>query len=376
MAPVSFEPARCSLVCLPTLPVSNFLYLSLLSSPGSVPSPSQQVSFSRGHSQSQSQEGREEDNMDHTENTQSHSSNTRGTFTGRMLKVEDALQYIGLVKVRFLHEPHVYDFFLEIMKDFKAQTLTTPEVVARVNSLFMAHSDLIHGFKKFLPPDYYIETYEESTTGNTTAIQHATNSMGFSPISDRGDYMPEQSGDQNSRDGQGATHLVRHLQSDRSYSNHVEAADHMQGGPTGAFDVEDSDAHLVACNLVDMVTAQREATLELDLSMAGLALVQDRSPDSVDGSPDPSALETAEMIEFEKAVRFINKIKNRFADHSSIYDSFLDILRGYEWDRKIINDIHRLVSELFKDHNDLLTEFNYFVSEKVRCIAPVCPGTN
>lgn len=343
-----------------------------------MPSPPLQIPFSRGQSQSrsQSQEGRQEDNMAHSENAQSRSVTTRGTFNGRMLRVEDALQFIGLVKVRFLQAPHVYEYFLEIMKDFKAQIISTSDVVARVNSLFMTHSDLIHGFKKFLPPEYHIETYGQSTIINSIATHHPPNAIAFSPVSDRGDYVLEQSGNQDLTDGQGGTHEVRHPQSDLPYSNHGEPARHMQARPTGAFGAEDADVNLVACNLMDMVTAQQEAALASDSSTAGLALVRNRSSNSGGGSPDPPALEAAEMIIYDKAVRFINKIKNRFANRSSIYYSFLDILHEYEWDREIINEIHRQVSQLFKDHNDLLAEFKYFLSERIRLIAPVRADTN
>lgn len=37
------------------------------------------------------------------------------------LKVEDALLYLDLVKMEFTDKPHIYNQFLEIMKDFKAE---------------------------------------------------------------------------------------------------------------------------------------------------------------------------------------------------------------------------------------------------------------
>lgn len=38
-----------------------------------------------------------------------------------MMGVEDALAYIDLVKVTYQNRPEVYDQFLNIMNDFKAQ---------------------------------------------------------------------------------------------------------------------------------------------------------------------------------------------------------------------------------------------------------------
>ena len=40
---------------------------------------------------------------------------------GNRLTTTDALTYLREVKSRFSHDKHIYDTFLEIMKDFKAQ---------------------------------------------------------------------------------------------------------------------------------------------------------------------------------------------------------------------------------------------------------------
>jgi paired amphipathic helix protein Sin3a len=40
----------------------------------------------------------------------------------RELKVEDALLYLDQVKMEFSDKPHIYNEFLDIMKNFKAQS--------------------------------------------------------------------------------------------------------------------------------------------------------------------------------------------------------------------------------------------------------------
>lgn len=42
------------------------------------------------------------------------------------LKVEDALSYLDLVKFKFGSTPQVYNDFLDIMKEFKSQSIDTP----------------------------------------------------------------------------------------------------------------------------------------------------------------------------------------------------------------------------------------------------------
>ena len=45
----------------------------------------------------------------------------------------------------------MYDTFLEIMKEFKAQTIDTQGVIGKVKDLFKGHLNLIYGFNTFLP---------------------------------------------------------------------------------------------------------------------------------------------------------------------------------------------------------------------------------
>ena len=69
----------------------------------------------------------------------------------RQLKVEDALLYLDQVKMEFSDKPHIYNEFLDIMKNFKAQSINTPGVIERVKNLFRGYNKLILGFNTFLP---------------------------------------------------------------------------------------------------------------------------------------------------------------------------------------------------------------------------------
>lgn len=77
--------------------------------------------------------------------------------TGRELKVEDALLYLDQVKLEFGDRPRIYNEFLEIMKNFKAQEVDTIGVINRVRTLFHGYNNLILGFNTFLPDGYKIE---------------------------------------------------------------------------------------------------------------------------------------------------------------------------------------------------------------------------
>ena len=80
-----------------------------------------------------------------------------GNPSFQRLKVEDALSYLDQVKYKFGNQPQVYNDFLDIMKEFKSQSIDTPGVISRVSMLFKGHPELIVGFNTFLPPGYKIE---------------------------------------------------------------------------------------------------------------------------------------------------------------------------------------------------------------------------
>ena len=73
--------------------------------------------------------------------------------------MEDALSYLDQVKFKFNNQPQVYNDFLDIMKEFKSQSIDTPGVIQRVSTLFKGHPELIVGFNTFLPPGYKIEMH-------------------------------------------------------------------------------------------------------------------------------------------------------------------------------------------------------------------------
>ena len=72
------------------------------------------------------------------------------------LRVEDALLYLDQVKMEFGNRPHIYNEFLDIMKNFKSQTIDTPGVIRRVSELFAGNKKLVLGFNTFLPEGYKV----------------------------------------------------------------------------------------------------------------------------------------------------------------------------------------------------------------------------
>ncbi|KAF2965211.1 hypothetical protein GQX73_g8361 [Xylaria multiplex] len=78
--------------------------------------------------------------------------------------LNDALEYLDLIKAHFEEAPDVYNMFLDIMKAFKNRDLDTPGVINRVVTLFAGREELIRSFETFLPPGYSVADYGGKST--------------------------------------------------------------------------------------------------------------------------------------------------------------------------------------------------------------------
>ncbi|KAI7852149.1 hypothetical protein BDC45DRAFT_444435 [Circinella umbellata] len=68
-------------------------------------------------------------------------------------------------------------------------------------------------------------------------------------------------------------------------------------------------------------------------------------------------------VEFNHAINYVNKIKNRFSVEPDTYKQFLEILQTYQKEQKPIQEVYAQVQTLFNGANDLLDEFKQFLPE-------------
>ena len=71
--------------------------------------------------------------------------------------------------------------------------------------------------------------------------------------------------------------------------------------------------------------------------------------------------------EFDHAINYVNKIKDRFQLQPHVYKQFLEILHSYQQDtnktRKMETVVYKQVAQLFQNNDDLLQEFGQFLPE-------------
>ncbi|KAL8926545.1 MAG: hypothetical protein Q9208_002872 [Pyrenodesmia sp. 3 TL-2023] len=85
--------------------------------------------------------------------------------------LQDAFSYIDRVKLHFIGQPENYVRFLDILNDFKSQSIDTSGVVNRLSILLAGAPELIQGLNAHLPPLYRINF---TTAHDSIAIHTST----------------------------------------------------------------------------------------------------------------------------------------------------------------------------------------------------------
>ncbi|RWS11975.1 paired amphipathic helix protein Sin3a-like protein [Dinothrombium tinctorium] len=301
--------------------------------------------------------------------TQAQSQQQQQQF--QRLKVEDALSYLDQVKFKFNNQPQVYNDFLDIMKEFKSQSIDTPGVIQRVSNLFKGHPELIVGFNTFLPPGYKIEMQAndqvnvsmpssaliiQTTSGATTLVNTSSHVGTSNPLASLASTH---------HSVQHAT--VHQTTSKSSFANSMsQQAVHQQVNPN----IRSGTAAIIEAHHAPQTQTGGNAihgnsTSSLSLGATGNGV----------GSGSASASGT-QPVEFNHAINYVNKIKNRFQGQPEVYKQFLEILHAYQKEQKILkegkqtenkplteSEVYQQVAKLFKNQEDLLQEFGQFLPD-------------
>ncbi|XP_034092026.1 SIN3 transcription regulator family member Aa isoform X3 [Gymnodraco acuticeps] len=270
------------------------------------------------------------------------------------LKVEDALSYLDQVKLQFGNHPQVYNDFLDIMKEFKSQSIDTPGVISRVSQLFKGHPDLIMGFNTFLPPGYKIEVQSNDLVNVTTPgqIHHITPhgiSVSNIPLT-----------------GAAPLHTPQ-LPSAAATTTTTTTAPPLLTQPTPA--------------KMSKPLQPQALTPSSQSNPSIPAFPSPRSPPMqlhppLSGTPTGPPMQNNQPVEFNHAINYVNKIKNRFQGQPDIYKAFLEILHTYQKEQRNAKEaggnytpalteqeVYAQVARLFKNQEDLLSEFGQFLPD-------------
>ncbi|KAK7571866.1 hypothetical protein V9T40_014338 [Parthenolecanium corni] len=316
------------------------------------------------------------------------------------LKVEDALSYLDQVKYKFGAQPQVYNDFLDIMKEFKSQSIDTPGVITRVSNLFKGHPELIVGFNTFLPPGYKIEVQSSDSGGYSFQVSVSIPS----PSSSTSTLVP-------------STQTVLHTTSISSISSTVTtttASAYISAplsivnspmvakplplpsavnvpplstpltipSPVTAAPPPVIPANSVLNNVVTTPsavvpvpsTSPTQSTFTLNEAHQAVSQALIHVESSIANQPIPQN----QPVEFNHAINYVNKIKNRFQGQPDKYKRFLEILHTYQKEQRTLKDtamcvvggktlteaeVYSQVAKLFENQEDLLAEFGQFLPD-------------
>ncbi|KAM9860412.1 paired amphipathic helix protein Sin3a-like [Aulostomus maculatus] len=285
-------------------------------------------------------------------------TSAQGQQQFQRLKVEDALSYLDQVKLQFGNQPQVYNDFLDIMKEFKSQSIDTPGVISRVSQLFKGHPDLIMGFNTFLPPGYKIEVQTNDLVNVTTPGQiHYITPHGISVKNIPVCGAPSQPVSQ---------HQHQSLPQTSPHTTTTTPPAPTQPATSKTNKPMQSPAHTP--------TSQPNPSIPSYASPRSPS-AQSHTPVSSTPSGGPP-LQNNQPVEFNHAINYVNKIKNRFQGQPDIYKAFLEILHTYQKEQRNAKEaggnytpalteqeVYTQVAKLFKNQEDLLSEFGQFLPD-------------
>lgn len=279
------------------------------------------------------------------------------------LNVKDALEYLDQVKIQFSESPDVYNRFLDIMKDFKSQAIDTPGVIDRVSELFRGHPGLIQGFNTFLPPGYRIDCSVDhldnsfitvtTPTGTTT---RQTNGSDHAPLP----VMPPEAL------GPVVGSSVLHASAPAPPHLPPPSAPRVHEGPSPLVEHPISMRAGLPVTPSELASEHRYAPPPMRGPYPPPPPPQGMMAPGVHSVPDPSrdaAPDQRPPVEFNHAINYVNKIKQRFSHDPETYKKFLEILQTYQRESRAIQEVYSEVTLLFDQDADLLEEFKQFLPD-------------
>ncbi|ORX55361.1 hypothetical protein BCR36DRAFT_581393 [Piromyces finnis] len=292
----------------------------------------------------------------------------------RPLNVKDALVYLDQVKEQFNNSPQVYNQFLDIMKEFKSENLSTPGVIERVSTLFKDHPNLIIGFNTFLPPGYRIEP--PANGQETVKVITPNNQMNMQPNHMMMNMNPQQSMQNNNQQPQNQIQFYNNNNNDNNQQNFNSNDQNMKMMPSTGNSFNNSN-NMNLNKQKSPLNSQRRSLpnimpmnnnmqqpMPYNNNMMNNSNINNNNNNN--NRDMPYSNRKRAPVEFNHAINFVNKIKTRFINEPGKYKQFLEILQIYQKEQKPIQEVYSQVQVLFQNELDLLEEFKNFLPDSTQ----------
>lgn len=251
----------------------------------------------------------------------SASATAASATAAQSMQLNDAFAYLDRVRAEFSDQPEIYNKFLQVMREFKSNSIDANGVIVRVVQLFKGHRNLILGFNAFLPKTHHIDPNIQDFSRWAQNLPGASNHvdpMPFAPSSATGTQV----------------HAPRPYAAVQPspYTSSTTAT----SGPS-----------------------QPQPPQSQTSVYSGSASI---APSIPAVGPSPSVVRGSN-VQFNRAVSFVEKIKNRFANQPETYRTFLSLLHSFHRDQRGIKEVYLQVQQLFRNEPDLLEEFSLFLPD-------------
>ncbi|CAG8480953.1 5719_t:CDS:10 [Ambispora gerdemannii] len=279
----------------------------------------------------------------------------KNVLSTQSLNVNDAIEYLELVRTEFNEKPHIYIEFLDIMREFKSAAIGTEDVIERVTLLFGDRVDIILGFNTFLPSGFVIE-YLHGENGRNIIVKSPSGRRDFMlPISEipttslatTSNYfvMPAQLTTTSTE--------IRHLPPGNYYesTSSQNASEYIsrqrQQYIPNSIPVPMNQHQHIPAPIDNQQSQQHTPTFQLQQNQVGRR--------------------SQEQISFNEAIEYVNKIKTRYATEPDIYKEFLGVLQAYQHEEISNLEVGSRIQRILQKSPDLLSEF-------IGQFLPSCPG--
>ncbi|TGZ50333.1 hypothetical protein CRM22_010842 [Opisthorchis felineus] len=290
-------------------------------------------------------------------------------------KGEDALSYLDEVKERFAGQGAIYTDFLDVLREFKMQTIGTEVVILRVRELFEGHTDLIVGFNNFIPQAYRMDAPVSRCPSTNIGVRNSGTpaTENISPPKKSSTRSAD-----NSADWEAAAFLssvpIPHdaVGCQSAYSPSVTCiSSGLDNLSPRSNNVTSSDQSVAATGQVLLTTYNEGLQTQPFRGAYSVACGAGAHPTT--SSTNVYHHQRQQQVQsFNHALHYVNKIKNRFQGVPNAYQRFLDILQWYQREqrradpssRKLVEkQVYQDVAKLFDGQEDLLQEFGQFLPE-------------
>lgn len=243
--------------------------------------------------------------------------------------------------------------------------------------LFKGHPELIVGFNTFLPPGYKIEVQTNEQAGHQNLPSHLQSLFQTIVHTPHGTHMMGNHGIMGP--ALPATSIQSLLSSTpvtvRPVTAHQPAPKYVKTIP---------EPVAITPTVTPVPREQVTFPPNVPLQAPVISLPPTINPPTINilNSINPNTLPIPagnqpgnQPVEFNHAINYVNKIKNRFQGQPDVYKQFLEILHTYQKDQRAIkeggapkshlteSEVYAQVSRLFQNQEDLLSEFGQFLPE-------------